>query len=93
MEAKNGMIGKIVRSAAGRDKDRFLVITAVDGDFAMIADGKTRKLSAPKKKRLKHLRFTNNTVDMQDITDKKLRRLLGEFAGEVPPDKQTTLDP
>ena len=45
MEAK---IGMIVRSAAGHDKGNFLVITAVEGDFAFIADGKERKLEKPK---------------------------------------------
>ena len=56
MEAENG---KIVRVIAGHDKNLFMVVTAVEGDFAYISDGKSRKLSKPKKKRLKHLRLTD----------------------------------
>ena len=89
MEAKRGMI---VRSAAGRDKGRTMVILSTDGDFAMIADGKLRKLASPKKKRLKHLRFMNTTVDMQDLTDRKLRKLLREDRTPEP-DKQNNPNP
>ncbi len=45
-----------VFSKKGRDKGRyFVVLYTVDADFAMIADGDTRKLDHPKKKRRKHL--------------------------------------
>ncbi|MGN1417122.1 MAG: hypothetical protein ACI4XF_09775, partial [Oscillospiraceae bacterium] len=76
MEAVNG---RIVRVIAGHDRDLFMIITAVDGDFAFICDGKSRKLDNPKKKRLKHLRFTNTVIDTADLTDKKLRRVIGEY--------------
>lgn len=69
----------VVRSAAGHDRGNFLVITAVEGDFAYIADGKERKLASPKKKRLKHLRLTNTAIDTDDLTDKKLRRFIAEY--------------
>lgn len=42
MEAKIGMIAK---SAAGHDRGKYHVITALEGDFAYICDGKERKLS------------------------------------------------
>ena len=77
MEAKLGMI---VKSAAGHDKENFLVITAIDGDFAFIADGKERKLDSPKKKRMKHLRFTSTVIDMNGLTDKGLRRIIAEYS-------------
>lgn len=76
MEAK---IGMIVRSAAGHDKGNFLVITAVEGDFAFIADGKERKLEKPKKKRLKHLKLTNTVIDTDNLTDKGLRKIISAF--------------
>ena len=50
MEAKLGMV---VRSIAGHDQGNFLVITAIEDDFAYIADGKERKLDSPKKKAFK----------------------------------------
>lgn len=76
MEAK---IGMIVRSAAGHDRGNFLVITAVEGDFAFIADGKERKLGKPKKKRLKHLKLTNTVIDTDNLTDKGLRKIISSF--------------
>lgn len=76
MEAK---IGMIVRSAAGHDRGNFLVITAVEGDFAFIADGKERKLEKPKKKRLKHLKLTNTVIDTDNLTDKGLRKIISAF--------------
>ncbi|MGN0692147.1 MAG: KOW domain-containing RNA-binding protein [Oscillospiraceae bacterium] len=80
MEAVNG---RIVRVIAGHDKDLFMVITAVEGDFAFLCDGKSRKLAKPKKKRLKHLRFTNTVIDINDLTDKKLRRVIGDYTGNT----------
>lgn len=72
------MTGRIVRADAGRDKNRFFVIIASEKGFAYIADGKTRKLAAPKRKSLKHVKFTNNVVEVPD-TDKKLRAILHSY--------------
>ncbi len=45
-----------VFSKKGRDKGRyFVVLYTVDADFVAIADGDTRKIDRPKKKRRKHL--------------------------------------
>lgn len=82
MEAK---IGMIVRSAAGHDRGNFLVITAVEGDFAYIADGKERKLKKPKKKRLKHLKLTNTVIDTDNLTDKGLRKIISSFPETLNP--------
>ncbi|MCD7730352.1 MAG: KOW domain-containing RNA-binding protein [Oscillospiraceae bacterium] len=82
MEAK---LGTIAKSIAGHDKGRFLVITAVEGDFAFLADGKERKLESPKKKRLKHLRLTNTVIDMCNLTNKGLRRIISEYTAKAAP--------
>ena len=69
--------GNIVKSVCGRDKDRFYLVVGVEQGFALIADGKVRKLASPKKKSLKHLEITDNTLSLADVTgDKKLRKLL-----------------
>lgn len=48
--------GRVVRSLAGRDADRwFVVIQVVDESFVMLSDGQTHKLDHPKKKKIKHL--------------------------------------
>lgn len=50
------IVGDIVKSTAGRDKGNlYIVQQIVDKDFALLVDGKTKLLSKPKKKRLKHL--------------------------------------
>ena len=77
MEATNG---RIVRSLAGRDKGNFLVIIRADHDFVYLADGKERRIAAPKKKRIKHTAFTNTVIDTDDLTDKKLRSVIAEYS-------------
>ena len=76
--------GLIVCATAGRDKDRYFVITEADGGYAFIADGKTRKLERPKRKNAKHLRMTGREIALTQMTDKKLRNLLKEFTEQNP---------
>lgn len=72
--------GSVVKAAAGRDDGGYFVVTDLQGDFCLIADGKSRKLASPKRKNLKHIRFTNSMIDLNDITDKKLRGILKEIS-------------
>ena len=39
----------IVKSTAGRDKGKFFFVLAVEEDFLLLADGKTRRLGRPKR--------------------------------------------
>lgn len=56
MERLSFEIGRVVESRQGRDAGRcFVILHVVDDQFVMMADGLTRKLSHPKKKRVKHL--------------------------------------
>ena len=72
--------GMVVRSKAGRDKDRFFVVLKVQGDKAFVADGKKRELLNPKAKNEKHLQKTNTVIELNEIdTDKKLRHVLHGF--------------
>ncbi|MBR5512604.1 MAG: KOW domain-containing RNA-binding protein [Ruminococcus sp.] len=75
-------IGSVVRAKAGRDKDGFFVVTAIEKEYCFIADGKSRKLETPKRKNIKHISLTNSMIDIKDVTDKKLRTLLKNFGGE-----------
>ena len=61
---KHECIGRVVTSKAGRDKGRtFLIVGLCDENHVYLADGETRKLAAPKKKKLKHLRIEPVTAD------------------------------
>jgi len=72
----NAVKGTVVKAIAGRDNGKFFVVTETDGKFCYIADGKERKLSNPKKKALKHVSKTLKVIDLEGITDKKLRKTL-----------------
>lgn len=73
------MCGTIVRSAAGHDKGKFMVVVQSDDQFVYLADGKERKLDKLKKKRLKHINPTNTVIDTDNLTDRRLRSVLREF--------------
>lgn len=78
MDVQNG---RIVKAKAGRDKDRYFAVVGAENEQILIADGKTRKLATPKRKNVKHLVFTDKSVEMNGITDKKLRNVLKEMFG------------
>ncbi len=66
----NDIIGSIVTSKAGRDKGRAFVVIAAEGDeFVMLADGETRKVSRPKKKKLKHLSFEEGRLEAEALPE------------------------
>jgi ribosomal protein L14E/L6E/L27E len=49
-------VGQIVKSKAGRDKGRiFIVVGMIDEQYVLLADGDTRRVDKPKKKKVKHL--------------------------------------
>jgi len=76
-------IGSVVRANAGRDCGGFFAVTQISGGCCFIADGKSRKLSSPKRKNLKHISPTDSIIEnINDITDKKLRTLLREFSAK-----------
>lgn len=69
--------GRVVKSIAGRDQDRFYVVVSVESGRVSIADGKARKLAKPKGKNPLHLRPTNSYLDLSAVTtDKQLRKAL-----------------
>ena len=55
-------LGRVVRSKNGRDEGREFIVTALEGDFAYVADGDTHKIEKPKKKRVRHLFVTEETI-------------------------------
>jgi large subunit ribosomal protein L14e len=58
------IIGRYVRSKAGRDKDRVMIIIGIlDSQHVLVADGMLRTVSNPKKKKLKHLSITDRVAD------------------------------
>ena len=86
----------IVRSDAGRDKGKLFIVMAVQGEYLLLADGKSRKLESPKRKKRKHVLFVaadENRVSQKIISDEKvtnseLRRTLAAYREEVHPDQE-----
>ena len=76
-------IGNIVISSAGHDSGRLMVVVGAEGGFLFVADGKERKLGSPKKKNIKHVRKTLGRIELEGLTDKKLRQTLKTFANNT----------
>lgn len=57
METTEGLeIGQIVKSKAGRDRGRvMMILEIVDENYVLAVDGDTRRLDKAKKKKIKHL--------------------------------------
>ena len=72
--------GMVVISSAGHDCGGWVAVTGADERYVYIADGKERKLSAPKRKNIKHIRKTGMTVELAGMTDKMLRRALNALS-------------
>lgn len=83
--------GRVVLSTQGRDEGRyFIVLKVIDENFVLMADGLTRKLDHPKKKKVKHLRPKPIVVEVdgsklpnKHLQDSDLRRYLRENGLEI----------
>lgn len=63
----NDLIGKVVLSRAGRDIDHlYVVVRQIDKDYVLLANGYTKSINMPKKKKIKHLSI------LEDIDDELL---------------------
>ena len=87
----------IVRSDAGRDRGKLFVVLAVEGEYLLLADGKTRKAEAPKRKKRRHVlyvasednRLSEKIKSEEKITNSELRRTLAVVSRElVQPDQE-----
>ncbi|MBV7274658.1 KOW domain-containing RNA-binding protein [Clostridium sp. PL3] len=64
----NDCVGKIVYSKAGRDEGKvFVVIDVLDDKYVYICNGSLRPVEKPKRKKIKHLEFTN--IIAEEIRD------------------------
>ena len=60
--------GRIVTALSGRDRGRSFVVTAAEPEgFVMLSDGETRRFGRPKKKKLKHVEFLEDKVNIADF--------------------------
>ena len=72
--------GQIMRSLAGHDKGDLQVVLETEGVFVYMADGKRRKLEAPKKKKLMHLAPTGTVLGEESLsTNRQIRTALAKY--------------
>ena len=79
----------IVKSAAGRDEGDFFFVLDTQEEFLLLADGKTRRVEKPKKKKRKHVTFVGESHSVvaekirssEKITNSELRKALAAFSG------------
>ena len=86
----------IIRSDAGRDKGKLFVVLAVEGEYLLLADGKSRRVEAPKRKKRRHVLFVaaeetrvyEKIKNNEKITNSELRRTLAAYREEVHPSQE-----
>ena len=86
----------IVRSDAGRDKGKLFAVLAVEGEYLLLADGKSRKVESPKRKKRRHVlfvaadenRLSEKIKGEEKVTNSELRRTLAVFRDEAQPDQE-----
>ena len=78
------MVGKIVFSNAGRDKGKYLVVINCTEDYVWVADGKERKLETPKRKNIKHISLTADSLNPDQFkTNKSLKKAIAVYKATV----------
>lgn len=64
------LIGRIVVSKAGRDKDNcYIVVGVIPDSYVLLANGDTKTIRNPKKKKLKHIVLT-------EVIDDEIKALI-----------------
>ena len=80
----------IVISTAGRDRGGWFFVVSAENGYALIADGKSRKIEVPKRKKLKHVRRVTRTdsrtaqklLSGEAVLNSELRRDLASICRE-----------
>ena len=86
----------IIRSDAGRDKGKLFVVLAVEVEYLLLADGKSRKVESPKRKKRRHVLFvaaeetrvSEKIKNNEKVTNSELRRTLAAYREEVQPSQE-----
>lgn len=84
--------GQLVKSKAGRDKDRtFIIIAIVDDQYVTIVDGDLRWVEKPKRKKIRHLSKINRVSELvqqallaNELTNPLVRREIERLGACTP---------
>lgn len=84
-------IGQVVRATAGRDMGGLFFVVGIEGEFLLLADGKRRKITKPKRKKPGHVEALTDDRRAYDhpvveklrggvqVTNNDIRRALAAF--------------
>ncbi len=84
--------GQIVKSCAGRDKDKyFVVLEIIDDDYILLSDGDIRKIEKPKKKKIKHVKASQHKIEeikqklikSEKISNAEIKKYLLKVINEI----------
>ena len=86
----------MVEATAGREKGKPFFVLETDGDYLLLADGKSRKIEAPKRKKRKHVRFladgggrvADKIRDRERVTNSELRKAIAAYGGTDNSDRE-----
>jgi len=81
--------GEFVYASAGRDEGKCFIVLSCEDNYLYLCDGKSRKVSNPKKKKIKHVRLTGDKDDfivnkletVGKLTNKEVRYSLNNYLG------------
>ena len=77
------MVGRVVISKSGRDKDKAMVIVKETENYLLVCDGKERPVERPKRKNPKHLKLTGTYLEAHQLeTNRALRKALNNSGYE-----------
>ncbi len=79
----------LVEATAGREKGKPFYVLDTDGEYLFLADGKSRRVEAPKRKKRKHVRFlaemqgrvAEKIRENERITNSELRKAIAAYSG------------
>ena len=72
----NDLIGKVVLSTCGRDKDHYYVsVKKLNDNYYLLSNGRTKTIQMPKKKKLKHF------IVLEDVNDEIKASIISQHRG------------
>jgi ribosomal protein L14E/L6E/L27E len=75
----------VVVSLSGRDRGKYFLVVAVEGEYLFLSDGASRRVEKPKRKKRKHTQFLAHSSaakrlqeDGKRLSNSEIRRALAE---------------
>jgi len=83
-------IACFVESQSGRDKGKYFLVIGTQDEYALIADGRGRRIDKPKMKKHKHLKVEDKADGLiaekltsgGKVTNNDIRKALAQFAAD-----------